>query len=278
MSSFSPRSNNTPEGNEDATLKPNMNGNLWETYVKNMDVVMRELGATYNYNQALMDNVRARWKEFTDSISNYTTAGKELGSMYSSTDDIWTKWFEYANSMNSQLLHSYYALYQSQPDMQSQDYYSSSGERINPGPAYNDMNKLNRQSMEEMNEVLKKYYAEISKEFMTASEAVLSQKTSAVESSQEFMEKWSDTYNNFLKELISTPAFNVISHENMKQMFNTKKQMDEAIEQHWKMLGLPTRTDIMELHRELHDLQIKLNRLNKQLVDNGINKKPKKKR
>ncbi|UCH88845.1 MAG: hypothetical protein JSV49_11490 [Thermoplasmata archaeon] len=264
-----------PDESGSAPKAKQLQDDLWEGYIKNMDQVLNQLKTTFNFNQQLMENVLTSWKDFQEAVNKNIKIGDNGHDQEQPTplpNDIWSKWLEYTNSMNSQLLNSYNLIYNqgaAQEDSNADFGKPLSGKRINKGPAFNDVNRLNKESIKEMNELFNTYNTELTREYLALSQAVLLKNESGIEKSQEFMEKWSESYNSFMKELISTPAFNVILNENLKQQLLAKKQLEDAMEDQWKLVGLPTRTDIMELHREVHDLQIKLNRLSKHILKTG---------
>jgi hypothetical protein len=247
----------------------------WHEYSKNMDSLIKELAATYNFNQKLMENLNEKWKDFQNSVGKYFSAYPEIIQGNESQDEIWSKWFEYQNIINRQLMDYYNNLFSSIPEPSTSEQTENPNSiPINQGTAFFSQNKLDNESVAEMNNIFNKYYTELNKELRNTSEAIIFQKASAVEKSQDFIGKWSDLYNEFMKELIRTPGFNIILNANLLQELESKNQLDEALENHWKVLGLPTRTDIMDLHRTLHDLNLKLNTISKKLKSIDI-KKPK---
>jgi hypothetical protein len=245
---------------------------IWTAYLKNMDSVLKEYGTNYNDNRQMMENVVNKWKEYQASMSEYFNMfdkSTDEGAA-GTTSDIWARWLEYSNTMNSQMLRTFYNINgkSSSSAETNEDGGTDNelhGKAVFPGPGTGGINNLDSTAFDEMDRVVNSYYSELSKELMSTYESVMSQKTSPVDGSSEFIKKWSALYNKFIKELISTDGYNLILNDNLKAGLRTRGQLDEAFENQWKLLGLPTRTDLMELHRELHDMQLKLNRVTKQL-------------
>jgi hypothetical protein len=243
---------------------------IWNGYLENIEKVMKEIASVYRYDPERMEALNKNWRDFQESVSEYFKIDGITESAPGLPPDVWTKWFEYANTMNKRVFECFYDA-DAQPGM-SQAFSSMAGSVIKTGVPCDNVSQLDEASLNEMNEIIGRYYAEMTKELMAANEAVVFKNESAVDKSQEFMEKWTGSYDKFMKELIRTRAFNVILNDNLNMSLDTKKQLDDAFETHWKTLGLATRNDVMELHRTLHDLQLKLNRFHKDFKELNENK------
>ena len=243
-----------------------LNENIWLSYMNNFEHMLNKLGSSFSYNKDLFEGVTNSWKEFQDSMGRYINMFDGSDRNNDLQSDVWKKWFDYSNIMNRQMLESYYTLYcrrgeSSQDDPQS----SQSGTPISTSALFGNMSSIDEASLNDMNEIIGRFYSDVTKELMAVNEGVLLRNESSVEKSQEFIEKWSGMYNKFLSELIRTPAYNIILNDNLKRSLDAKKKLDEAMEDNWKLLGLPTRTDMLELHKELHDMKLRINRLTKKM-------------
>lgn len=251
---------NPGTGDEGSGGDPSKHETLWNGYLKNMEKMISDLSSMYRFDPERMDVLFRSWKDFQESMAGYfkTADSEKIPGLPS---DIWAKWFEYAGSMNRHLFECVYDA-EGGPSM-TNPYSTVAGSTIRTGVPCDNISQLDEGTLNEMNEIISRYYAEVTKDVMAANEAVMYKNESAADKSQELMDKWVDSYDRFMKELVRTRAYNVILNDNLKMSLSSKKQLDDAMEAHWKVLGLPTRNDIMELHRTLHDLQLKLNRLHK---------------
>jgi hypothetical protein len=245
--------------------------NQWQGYIENMESLMKNLSVVPDLSKDQMELMYQNWKEFQNAISQYFSTDKQTDTEWGIPTEIWNRWFEYANSMNRQLFRGFYDV---EPgESMKRPISTMTGSKIKTGVPLDNIGQLDEKSMNEINEIFSRYSDEVTREFIAANEAVMFNNESVVERSKDFFEKWVGSYDRFMKELIRTRSFNVLLNDNLKLQLDTRKQMDEAFEDHWKLLGLPTRTDVMELHRTMHDMQLKLNRLQKEVNElNGKNK------
>ena len=239
--------------------------------IGSMESLMKNMMAIPEMNKDQTEILFQTWKDFQNAVAKTYRADEKGEQDWGLLTEMWNKWFTYANTMNQQLFRSFY---DTEPvEGMKQQFTSFSGSKIKTGAPFDNISQLDEKSMNEINTIFSNYYDEITKELLAANEAVLSRNESAVDRSKDFFEKWVNSYDKFMKELIRTRSFNVMLNDNLKLQLDAKKQLDEGLESHWKLLGLPTRTDVMELHRTMHDLQLKLNRLQKEV--NELNGKGK---
>ncbi|UCE08416.1 MAG: IpaD/SipD/SspD family type III secretion system needle tip protein [bacterium] len=263
LNSFSNPAGKNPDGSDSNSKEPDQKDeSIWNGYIENIERVMKDFANVYGIGPEQMDAVYNSWKDFLSSMTKYFNPDNiESDSNLGISSEVWTKWFEYTNTMNRKLFECYYA--QEPTSGMAPPLSTMTGSSIRTGIPCDNVSQLDEQSLNEMNEIFSRYYADITKEYMAANEAVMFKNETAMDKSQEFLEKWTSSYDKFIKELIRTRSFNVILNDNIKQSLDAKKQFDDTFENQWKILGLPTRNDIMELHRTIHDLQLKLNRLHK---------------
>lgn len=251
-----------------------LNENLWTYFMTHFERILNELGTTYGFNKDLFEGVMNSWKEFSDSMGRYFTPPDDQDPNSDLKYDVWKKWFDYSNSMNRQILEGYYNLNNRNGEAGGQETpEGQSGTQISAGALFGNKSYIDDRSLNDMNDIVGRYYSDVTKELLKVNEGVLYRNESSVEKSQEFIENWSGMYNRFLSDLIRTPAYNIMLNDNLKRSLDAKTQIEEALADNWRMLGLPTRTDILELHREMHDLNLRMNRLAKK-IDSIEVKKP----
>ena len=226
-----------------------------------IESLMKTMMAVPDLNKDQLEILYQNWKDFQSTVAKTYSTDKDTEQDWGLMTEIWNKWFTYANTMNQQLFRG---LYDTEPvESIRQQFTSMTGSKIKTGAPFDNISQLDEDSMGEINTIFSSYYDEVSKEFVAANEAIMFNNESVADRTKLFIEKWVKSYDSFMKELIRTRSFNVMLNDNLKLQLDTKKELDEAFQSHWKLLGLPTRTDVMELHRTMHDLQLKLNRLQK---------------
>jgi len=263
MFNFIPRPGTESETSDETAAKNHAKERIDELKgrIGTIEDLMKTMMAIPEMNKDRMEILYQTWKDFQNTLTKTYGSDKSAKEDWSILTEIWNKWFTYANTMNQQLFRGFY---DTEPaESMRQPFTTITGSKIKTGAPFDNISQLDEKSINEINTIFSSYYDEITKEFIAANEAVMFNNESVVDRSKIFFENWVNSYDKFMKELIRTRSFNVLLNDNLKLQLDTKKQFDEAFETHWKLLGLPTRTDVMELHRTIHDLQLKLNRLQK---------------
>jgi regulator of replication initiation timing len=100
--------------------------------------------------------------------------------------------------------------------------------------------------------------------------------TDLIKQNKELYDRWSNAYADMMKDFMQTPAFKSWLGSTLNQNLELRKQMQEAMQENLRTLGVPTKVDMDSVYDSVHDLSLRINDLSATI--NELKKEIKKKK
>ena len=104
--------------------------------------------------------------------------------------------------------------------------------------------------------------------------AELAENGETIESIRDFLNRWSATADDVFKQIFRSPEYVAVQGKVVNTAMAYRQQQRQVNEMIFEMYDLPTRTEIDETHRRLHELRKEVKTLRRELAALKADKKP----
>jgi hypothetical protein len=224
----------------------------WMDYSAEMGHHMAEL---LGGNEEALADIQATWaawsQKMTDQLPSAMLADKNMQNL----QDAWTQSSDRMNRYLTQQMTDQMAEYMRGTAHISGAYLKSVGETTTK----------DAQDFSEQMSKMSEYFAENYSKLMDMTHEILEKDSNTAQKAQDIFDSWSDFYSEMFKEVMRTDAFSRWLAQVRDSYLDAVIQAKRMNEETFKVMNLPTRTDIDEVNKALKDLAMDVKEIRSQL-------------